>query len=429
MTPPELAVVALLAATRAVLSVLSALNVRHARRKLAVEGEWVGEHVPVEAGTLLAYLRTRSAVTELQGWTLLGVFAALVAGDLLPVATDALAATGLGPVGQGAAFVAGANLLVALLKLPFSAVGVFVVEERFGFNERSVAGWLRNTALSLALQFVLVGVLAGVAFWLRGAFPATWWLLATGVLAVVLPTLQVVIPRFVAPLFDEYERLPEGPLRTRITELLDRVGADVDAIQVCHKGEKTTRLNAGFTGVGPSKRVVLWDTMLDALDEDAVAGIVAHELGHERRHHLHRRTLVTLAQAAVLLFALDALMGSAAFARAFGVAPGADHAVFVLGFVALWPAQLVLSAGSNWQARRQEFEADAFAVETTGDRGSYVEGLVAMADENMTNPVPHPAYAVLALDHPPAPERVRRLAGDGTTSRPGQTGQRTATDP
>lgn len=420
MTPLELAVVALLAGTRAALSVLSVLNVRHARRTLAAEGDWVAEHVPVEAEDLLPYLRARAVVTELQGWTLLAAFAGLVAGGVVPAVTDVLATTGLGPVGRGAAFVVGANLLVALLKLPFSAVGVFVVEERFGFNEQSVGTWLRDTTLSLVLQSALFAPLAAVAFWLLGAFPGTWWLLATGVLAVLLPALQLVVPRFVAPLFDDYEPLAEGALRTRLTELFDTLGADVDAIQVCHKGEKTTRMNAGFSGVGPSKRVVLWDTMLDGLDEDAIAGIVAHEVGHERLHHLHRRTVVTLLQAVVLLFALDAMLGSAAFARGFGLAPGADAAVFVVGFVALWPAQVLLSAASNWQARRQEFAADAFAVETTGDRDAYVEALVAMTDENMSNPFPHPVYATLALDHPPTPERIRHLpaGADADAARP-----------
>lgn len=336
----------------------------------------------------------------LLAWTLAGGL------DLL----DSLwRAVGWGPLATGVCVLVSLFVISELIELPLSAWRVFHLEQKHGFN-RSTPGLFLADALKQGLLMVLFGApLAALVLWLMDHTGALWWLYAWVVWMGFTMLMLWAFPTFIAPLFNRFSPLEDEALAARIRRLLERCGFHADGIFVMDGSRRSSHGNAYFTGVGRNKRIVFFDTLIDQLTPEEIEAVLAHELGHFRRHHIRKRFVIMGVSSLLGLAVLGWLMGEPWFYQGLGVSEPSlwtALALFLLAspvftfFVQPWMAAFM---------RRHEFEADDFAAEQTGAR-DLIHALVKLYRENASTLTPDPLYSAFHDSHPPAPVRVQNLA-------------------
>lgn len=231
--------------------------------------------------------------------------------------------------------------------------------------------------------------------------------------------------RVLVPLLYDAEKIADEDLRDAVTDVFGETGATCEALYTIETGEQTTKLNAMVGGFGPGKRVYLFDTLVAELTVPELRTVLAHELGHWKRRHLWKKVGALLATAAVLLFVLSVLTSTGWLYGMFDL-PRETYVGLLTGWLWIYPFQRLSAPLNNWLSYRHEHEADASALESTGELEATVDALRKLSDENLTNPFPHPWYAAFEQTHPPVPERIRHLRehveGDssGSTRVPGR---------
>jgi len=311
-------------------------------------------------------------------------------------------------LGRGVAFLVATAAVGTLLDLPVAAYKKFVLEARFGFNRTTprtfVLDLLRRWAISAAVAVPLLFA----ALWAMRSFTGLWWLWAWLAVVVLMVAAPAVFVRLIAPRFNTFTPLEEGPLRAVIERLLEGAGFRSSGLFTMDASRRTAHGNAYFIGFGRAKRIVLFDTLIARSAPDEIEAVIAHELGHFR----HRHIWFGLAQGALISF-----LGLAAFGwlckqpwllGAFGVDQG-DDAVRL--FVCLLLASVVsplLAPLTNWISRRNEFQADDYARRTVG-AAPLISALTGLARDNASTLTPDPLYALAHHSHPPVPIRVRHL--------------------
>jgi len=402
------AVVGLLVGTRAVFTALAVLDVRHAGSAVREGRDWLVDRLGIDdPEELLAYHRATTGLSELRSWVGLGAVLLLVYG-FLPEIVTLLDATGLGPIARGVAFFLGATVLLRALALPFDAVETFVIEEMFGFNEQTVGLWVRDRLVGLAVGLVLVGVLAAALLAAITALPRLWWLAGVGLFVTFALVMQVIYPRVIAPLFYEFEPVEGGDLRDAVEDVFGRAGFACEQVYEMDASSRSTHSNAYFVGFGRTKRVVLFDTLIEQMDLPEIQAVLAHELAHWKRAHVWKKLAAGTVRVAVVLAVLQYLVAVDWFGAAFGVG-GAAYATLAVGALIVAPLNRLAAPVENRLSLRFEREADAFAVDVMGDGDGLVGALSRLTSENLSNPFPHPWYALFHYTHPPVPERIRTI--------------------
>ncbi|GAB3685295.1 M48 family metallopeptidase [Salinarchaeum chitinilyticum] len=418
MLAAHVVLVGLLVGTTALYSALSVLNVRHGRRAVHENADWLAAELDVEEpAELLGYQRARTGASLLQTWVSLVLLLGALYAGVFTGAVEFLADAGLGPVLQGVAFVAGLLLAQRIVAAPFSAYSTFAIEENFGFNEQSPRLWIKDQLLGLAIGLALLLPIAGVLFWLIEAFATPVWVGAGWALVVgVGLVMQILYPRVIAPLFNDFEPLADDEVRQAIEDLFERAGFSASGIYTMDASRRSTHLNAYFVGFGSTKRVVLFDTLLEELSTRELEGVLAHELAHWKFNHIWQRVGASALQMGVVFAALGWLLGTDWLPELFDLPAEATYAHLVVALLFVYPLLELTAPLLNQLSLAHEREADGYAVDQLGEAEPMVGALATLASENLANPFPHPWYAAFTQSHPPIPERMRlvrdRVDGD-----------------
>ncbi len=335
------------------------------------------------------------------GLTLLFLF-----GGLLPWYDQLIAGLASGFVANGLLFFGLLLLVQMLVGVPFSLYRNFVLEERFGFNQMSFKLWCADTLKSLLIGAVLFSLLGGGALWLVAKAPQSWWLWVWGFWAGMTLFLMYLSPYLIEPLFFKFTPLEKEGLEEGVRDLLDKAGVQAGKVLQVDASRRSGHSNAYFTGIGKVKRVVLFDTLLEQLEDKELLAVLAHELGHWRCGHIRKRLIKSQLVAVLSCYLAFVLLDQ-------GVLPG------LLGLEQLSFAGQVLLLGwvgslvgffwtpvSSWWSRRQEREADQFAIDLIGTGQELASGLVKLARENLSSLFPHPLYVAIYYSHPALVERV-----------------------
>ncbi|MBU6437829.1 MAG: M48 family metallopeptidase [Betaproteobacteria bacterium] len=350
-----------------------------------------------------------SIVGVLVGTVLLLGFTFLGGLDALNRALVAL----LGPgMLQQIALVVAFMAISALLDLPLNWYAQFRLEARFGFNRMDMRTYVLDMLKGALLSLVLVVPLAFVVLWLMGRAGSLWWLYAWGVWAAFALTMMVVYPTFIAPLFNKFSPLDDAPLKARVEALMARTGFAAKGLFVMDGSRRSAHANAYFTGLGKSKRVVFFDTLLAKLSGGEVEAVLAHELGHFKHRHVTRRLVWMMGASLAGLALLGWLSSQVWFYIGLGVQPnlqGPNDALALLLFMLVVPVFLFAFAPLGaYLSRRQEFEADAFAVRHASG-SDLAAALVKLYEDNASTLTPDPLYVRWYYTHPPASQRLERL--------------------
>ena len=306
------------------------------------------------------------------------------------------------------ATVFGVLLITTIAALPFDAWRTFAIEGRHGFNRTSAGVFALDIAKGAALSIALGTPLLLGVFWLVEAAGPLWWLYTWIVWIAFTLVLVMVFPRWIAPLFNRFTPLEEGELRRRIEALLERCGFHAEGLFVMDGSRRSTHGNAYFTGFGTNKRIVFFDTLMERLTPSEIEAVLAHELGHFARRHIPRLLAVRFGLALFLLGILGWLYQEPAFYQALKLpAPhiGAALAGFALAVpVFTFPFQPLASL----IARRQEFEADAYAA-SHASAADLVSALAKLYRDNAATLTPDPLHSLVYDSHPPAILRIAHL--------------------
>ena len=332
----------------------------------------------------------------------------LTLGGGLSAIDRAWQAAHLPAVWHGTAVVLSTFLLVSLIGLPLSIWRTFGVEARFGFNRTTVALFVADLFKGLLLGLALGGPLLFVILFLMQRSGALWWVYAWLVWVGFTVLITWAYPTLIAPLFNKFTPLSDETLKQRTEALLQRCGFSSRGVFVMDGSRRSVHGNAYFTGVGRSKRIVFFDTLLERLQIAEVEAVLAHELGQFRLHHVRWRLVLSLGLGLLGLAVLGFLTQWPDFYRAFGISTPSSHTALLL-FVFVLPVFTYFTTPIGaWWSRKHEFEADEFAAKFA-DAGQLAEALVKLYRDNATTLTPDPLHSAFYDSHPPALVRISRL--------------------
>jgi len=301
---------------------------------------------------------------------------------------------GLGWFGDAAVWAVVVLAAVGIATLPLDAWRGLVRERRFGLSTQTPRGWLADRAKGEAIELLLAAVVWGAAIGLVHAFPRWWPAAAAAALALFVLLMSFVAPVVLEPIFNRFRPLDDERLAGELRGLAERAGVPVRDVLVADASRRTTRTNAYVSGLGPTRRVVVWDTLLADADEPELKLVVAHELGHRRERHVLKGTLLGMGGAVAVVLLLWA---------ALGTPQPADFPLAALLFTGVELAALpALSAIS----RRWERQADRQSLELTGDRDAFARAHVALARKNLSDLDPPRLAYLMLFTHPTPPERL-----------------------
>lgn len=323
---------------------------------------------------------------------------------------DGLARTfGLGPIWTGLMF-AGLLLLARdLLEISLSAYQTFVIEETFGFNRTTVWTFFQDILKGWALAAFIGGPVFAVVLWFFDHAGHLAWLYCWGLITVLQLLLLFVAPVVILPVFNRFEPLPEGPLRTAILTYANSQGFKLKGIFTMDASRRSTKSNAFFIGFGPYKRVVLFDTLISRHSEDEIVAILAHEIGHYKQRHIHKTLMLSIFTTGLMLALLSQFIGNQRLFEAFRMQQTSTYAAFFFFGLLYTPLRMLFGIFGNLLSRRFEFAADTFAVKTSARPLALIEALKKLSVENLSNLTPHRLKVFLSYSHPPVLARIRAI--------------------
>ena len=298
----------------------------------------------------------------------------------------------------------------SLLELPLSWYRQFRLEERFGFNRMTLRLWIADIAKGTLVSVALGLPLAAAVLWLMRTAGEQWWIWAWIVWMTFNVFVLVLYPTVIAPMFNRFEPLDDGPVRRRVEALLGRCGFASKGLFVMDGSRRSAHGNAYFTGLGRAKRIVFFDTLLSRLSGEEVEAVLAHELGHFKRRHVTKRVIASFAMSLAGLWLLGQLALQPWFYQGLGVTASQDREALalILFFLALPSFTFVLLPLASLLSRRHEFEADAFAA-SQASAPHLVSALVKLYEDNAATLTPDPLHSAFYDSHPPAAQRIGRL--------------------
>lgn len=300
-----------------------------------------------------------------------------------------------------------------ILGLPFSLYGEFVIEKKFGFSKMTWKLWITDQIKGLFVGLILISLLTFIAAVLFVKCEASWWFILAAVMIAFTFIMQVVSPKFIAPLFNKFTPLEEGEVKDKITEVLNKVGFKNGGLFVMDASKRSGHSNAYFSGFGKTKRIVLYDTLLKSLTADELAAVLGHELGHFKLHHITKRLFVMIPMEFVVMFILYKMAHLSDLYTAFGFR---DITVLGFQFIGIFLASMlwgsvseIVTPVSNIFSRKQEYQADAFSAKVLGTPEPLITGLIKLNSENLSELIPPKLYVFWNYSHPTLIERIEHL--------------------
>jgi STE24 endopeptidase len=343
------------------------------------------------------------AVT-LVAWTLLGGL------DLLNQVTLDWMGEGMG---QQIILVVSFTLIGGLIGLPLSLYQTFGIEQSFGFNNTTPKLWVSDMLKGLLVGMVLGLPILWLVLWLMQAGGSLWWIFTWAALVVYQLFVMWIAPNVIMPLFNKFTPLEDATLKERVTALMTRSGFTAKGFFVMDGSRRSAHSNAFFTGFGAAKRVVFFDTLLAKLNGDEMEAVLAHELGHFKHRHILKMMVTSFATSLAGLALLGWVSQQVWFYTGLGVMPnlnGNNSALALLLFMLALPLfTFFVSPLSARRSRKFEFEADAYAV-ANSDGNALANALLKLYQDNASTLTPDPWYVAFYYSHPPASQRLARMA-------------------
>lgn len=361
-----------------------------------------------------SYLRVNTRFTRLAEGIQLGAVLIFWFAGGFPALDGWVRSLEWGAVPSGLVFIGLLVVLRSLLSLPFSLYGTFVIEERFGFNRTTWRTFVADRIKGALLGIVLgAPLLAGVLFFFESAGSLAW-LYSWSAVTVYMLAMQYLAPTWIMPLFNRFEPLADTALEADIRRYACSIGFPLQNVYVMDGSKRSGKSNAFFTGFGRHKRIVLFDTLIRQHDRDELVAVLAHEMGHYKRHHILIGLITGVFQTGVMFYLLSICIRHPGLFEAFYMPHPSVYAGLTLFGLLYAPVDFFTGLLAMWISRRNEYAADRFAVATTGGGQALARALQKLAVNHLSNLSPHPFHVFLNYSHPPIVQRIeaiRRMTG------------------
>ena len=295
-----------------------------------------------------------------------------------------------------------------LVNIPFSCYDTFVIEKKYGFNTMTIRTFITDHIKSWFIA-LLVGIhVIGLITWFYYKTGKNFWLYAWGLITLFSVFINFFYSELIVPLFNKQTPLQEGSLRTQIEAFAQKTGFRLKNIFIIDGSKRSTKANAYFSGFGPKKRIVLYDTLQKELTEEEIVAVLAHEIGHYKKKHVLISLIFSIILTGFMLFLFSLVVNSPALSQAMGSDTTSFHLGLIVFGILYSPLALVVGLLTNFISRRNEFAADRFVRENFRPE-VLAETLKKLSVKNLSNMMPHPAYVFFHYSHPPLLSRLEKL--------------------
>lgn len=299
-------------------------------------------------------------------------------------------------------------VLSDIVNTPFSYYSTFVIEEKFGFNKTTLKTFIVDKFKGYLLTVIIGGILGYALLWIVHQLGANFWLYALALVATFMLIMNLFYTSLILPLFNKLKPLEEGELKDKIMSYAKGVSFPLDNIFVIDGSKRSTKANAFFSGIGKKKKIVLYDTLIEKHSHEELVAVLAHEVGHFKKKHIVLSLVLSVLQMAVTFYVLSLFVFSENLSVALGGSEMAIHLNFIAFGLLYTPISRLTGLFMNALSRKNEFEADAYAVNTYAGK-PLMEALKKLSVSTLSNLTPHPAYVFAHYSHPPLLQRLNAM--------------------
>ncbi|WP_422105269.1 M48 family metallopeptidase [Winogradskyella sp.] len=295
-----------------------------------------------------------------------------------------------------------------IITTPFAYYKTFVIEERFGFNKTTMTTFILDKLKGLLMMAILGGGIIALIIWFYQLTGRHFWLYAWGIVTLVTLFMNMFYSRLIVPLFNKQNPLEDGDLRNKISEYAKSVGFSLNKIFIIDGSKRSTKANAYFSGFGSEKRVTLYDTLVNDLEDEEIVAVLAHEVGHYKRKHIIFNLVTSILLTGLTLYILSIFISNPLLSNAIGVETPSFH-VGLIAFGLLYsPISEVTGLIMNYVSRVFEYQADDYA-KATYKAEPLITSLKKLSKNSLSNLTPHKAYVFMHYSHPTLLDRVKNL--------------------
>ena len=310
---------------------------------------------------------------------------------------------------QGLLFISIIYIFQDIISLPFSLYSTFVIEEKFGFNKTTIGLFISDKIKGYVIFIVMGSIIITPILYLFHEYENFGWLIAWSLLTLFMIAVQPLFVHVISPMFNKFTPLEDGELRTAIEKYTTQVDFPLARIDIMDGSKRSAHSNAYFSGFGKSRRIAIFDTLVENHTNDEIVSVVAHEVGHYKLKHIIHGTIIGIIETGIMLFVFNFIMNDYALFRVFGVNDLSVHAGLIFFSMLYAPVTMITSVISNAISRKNEFEADNYSLQTTKNKEALISMLVGLAANNLSHLTPHPFKVFLSYSHPPTIDRIKAL--------------------
>ncbi len=316
---------------------------------------------------------------------------------------------GFGTIVTGLIFAGILLFMVEILKIPFSAYSIFVIEAKFGFNRMNVKTFISDLLKSWIVGAIIGAAVFSVIIWFFISFGKSAWLYAFAAVVIFELLLTFVYPVVIMPLFNKFTPLEDGELKNSVEEYAKKENFKMKGLFKMDNSKRSSKSNAFFAGFGKFRRIVLFDTLIEKHTVDELTSVLAHEMGHFKLGHVIRQMIFGFITMAFMFFLLSLFINSSWLFEAFRMSNQSVYAgIIFFGFL-YSPISMVIGIISSRLSRKHEFEADKYAVMTYKKPEAMIDALKKLSVDNLSNLYPHSFKVFLEYSHPPVLERIKAI--------------------
>jgi STE24 endopeptidase len=315
---------------------------------------------------------------------------------------------GFGEIVTGLIFVAALYFLLEIIGIPFSVYSTFVIEEKYGFNKTTVKIFIsdiKNLILTAVIGLPIFAVI--VMFFVK--YGSLAWIYASVTVILFELLITFIAPLFIMPLFNKYVPLEDGELKTELEKYAKEQNFKMKGLYKMDGSKRSTKTNAFFTGFGKFRRIVLFDTLIAKHTTQELVSVLAHEMGHYKKGHIHKFMIMSFINTIIIFFLLSLFIGNEGLFAAFKMQHISVYGALIFFGFLYTPISMFLSILQNVISRKYEYEADRYSVTTYKNPKAMIEALKKLSVDNLSNLTPHKMKVFMEYSHPPVLDRIKAI--------------------
>ncbi|UCG35198.1 MAG: M48 family metallopeptidase [Candidatus Omnitrophota bacterium] len=388
-------------------SLVGILNVRHA--KLELPQEFAGWYDAGKYKKSQEYLKTGTRFSIVKDTFFTALIIAFILGGGFNYIDKFARQFGFGSILTGLVFGAVVVLIWELLSIPFAIYSTFVIEERFGFNRTTPKTFVFDFIKSLILLAIIGGSAFAAVIWFFRTAGSLAWLYCWIALTLFQLFLIFIAPVVIMPLFNKFKPLAEGELKEAIQDYARSQNFKMKGIYTMDGSRRSSKANAFFTGFGRFRRIALFDTLIQKHTAEELVLVLAHEVGHYKKKHILKMMFISIITSGLMFYLLSFFINNPMLFAAFRMENLSVYgSLFFFGFLYA-PISMIFSIIHNILSRKNEYQADSYAVKTYPKPEVFIAALKKLTIDNLSNLTPHPLKVFLDYSHPPILERIKAL--------------------